>query len=294
MASARTSTHAVAETGEHALSSASDAAETVATSRWLARVARVGLTARGLIYLVLGVLSIQLASGHATNEIDQNGAFRTIRRQPYGPAVLWLLVVGFASYALWRATEVVYGEVGGGRGVKERVTSGFRTLVYIALCVTALSVVRAGDTSRGSAQQDESASAGLMQHTWGRALVGLVGLVIAIVGVVLVYEGWRKKFTRYLRIGDMSEMVRRVVVSLGRYGTIARGVVFGIVGVLTFIAALRHQPTKARGIDEAVQTMAHTPGAWLLWVVAIGLLAFGVYGLAEALWRQTKRPERVD
>ena len=40
-----------------------------------------------------------------------------------------------------------------------------------------------------------------MQHTAGRVLVGVVGLVIVVCGIVLVVEGARKKFMKYLRDG---------------------------------------------------------------------------------------------
>jgi hypothetical protein len=112
---------------------------------------------------------------------------------------------------------------------------------------------------------------------------------VAVVGATMVYEGWKKKFLRYLRTGEMNTTTRKTVTNLGRYGTIARGLVFVIVGLLTLRAAWQHKPKDAGGIDEAVKTMAKTPGSFLLIVVAIGLIAFGVYGFAEARWRKTER-----
>jgi hypothetical protein len=65
--------------------------------------------------------------------------------------------------------------------------------------------------------------------------------------------------------------------------------VFVIVGLLTLRAAWQHKPKDAGGIDEAIKTMAKTPGSFLLILVAIGLIAFGIYGFAEARWRKTER-----
>jgi hypothetical protein len=238
---------------------------------------------------VLGLLSLQLEQGKTHKEIDQNGAFRTIAKESYGPLLLWVLVVGFLSYAVWRATEVVYGEVGGGSGAKERVASAFRAVAYAALALTALSVVLGRNTKSGSAGQNRTMSASLMHSTAGRVLVGIVGFVVAIVGATMVYEGWKEKFLRYLRTDQMNATTRKTVTNLGRYGTIARGVVFVIVGLLTLRAAWQHKPKDAGGIDEAIKTMAKTPGSFLLILVAIGLIAFGIYGFAEARWRKTER-----
>ena len=77
------------------------------------------------------------------------------------------------------------------------------------------------DRSQSGRQQDITATA--MQHTAGRVLVGIVGLVIVACGIALVVEGARKKFMKYLQTAQMSARTRRVVKLLGMTGTIARG-----------------------------------------------------------------------
>jgi len=70
-------------------------------------------------------------------------------------------------------------------------------------------------------------------------------------------------------------------------GSIARGIVVGMVGVLLITAAVQFDPKKARGIDGALRTLRDTPvGPWLLAVVALGLVMFGVFGFCEARWRR--------
>jgi len=126
-----------------------------------------------------------------------------------------------------------------------------------------------------------------MQHTAGRVLVGIVGLVIVACGIVLVIEGVRKKFMKYLRTAEMSPRTRRVVKVLGMTGTIARGLVFALVGVLVVDAAITHQASKSGGIDKALLTLRNPPfGEFLMLAAALGLVIFGVYGLCEARWRK--------
>ena len=83
-----------------------------------------------------------------------------------------------------------------------------------------------------------------------------------------------------------SVRTRKIVTRLGQIGGIARGLVFATIGVFLVIAAKDANPKQAKGIDSALRALAHTPlGPWLLVVVAIGLMMFGVYSWCEARWR---------
>jgi type IV secretory pathway VirB2 component (pilin) len=126
-----------------------------------------------------------------------------------------------------------------------------------------------------------------MQHPAGRVLVGVAGLVIVACGITLVVEGARKKFMKYLQTARMSSRVRRVVKLLGTTGTIARGLVFALAGVLVIDAAVAHKASESGGIDKALLTLRDQPfGPFLMMLAALGLIIFGVYGLCEARWRK--------
>ena len=118
-------------------------------------------------------------------------------------------------------------------------------------------------------------------------LVGLAALVIVGVGLYYIHDGWTADFTKELKVGEMSPKARKAVIVLGRFGRIAQGIVFCTIGVLVMIAAVQYDPDKAKGLDGALKTLAGQPyGKWLLVFIALGLLAYGVYGLAEAKLRR--------
>jgi len=268
---------------------ASAAARRVAHSPWVGWLARLGLAARGVVYLLIGVLALQIAIGHGGKASDQNGALRTVAGQPFGKGLLWLMALGFAGYALWRFTEVAYGETGGDSGAGGRVKSAFRGLAYASICYTTVSLLTGtGSAKGGSASQNQTLSAKAMQHGWGRIAVGVAGLALLAVGLGLIVEGVQKKFEKYLQVQQMSATTRTIVERLGMVGTAARGFVFAVAGCLLATAAVTFDPHKARGLDGALRSLARTPlGPWLLIVVALGLLAFGCYGLAESKYRRT-------
>ena len=249
---------------------------------WLART---GLTARGIIYLLVGGVAVLVAVGHSSREADQRGALQLLADKPYGVVLLWLLGIGFAAYALWRLSEAAFGVTGDPPGAGPRLKSLARGLIYAGFAYLTFDVI--SGTRRSQAHQQQDMTATVMRNTEGRWLVGLVGLAIVIAGLVLVIEGIRRKFMKYLRTWQMSHRTRRVIEVLGMIGTIARGLVFALAGVLVVEAAVTHQASQAGGIDKALLTLRNQPfGEVLVLLAALGLVVFGIYGLCEARWRK--------
>ena len=248
-------------------------------------LARAGLTARGVIYILIGWVAVLVALGHRSHEADQQGALQLLAGQPYGAASLWLLGIGFAAYAWWRLSEAAYGVAGEGSGAGPRLKSLARAVIYASLAYLTFRVISGAQGSQSRQEQDITAK--IMQHPGGRWLVGLVGLVIVVIGLALIGQGLRRKFMKYLRTSQMSPQTRRVVRLLGTIGTVARGVVLALVGVLVIDAAVSYRPAQSGGVDKALLTLRDQPfGPFLLLVVALGLVVFGVYGLCEARWRR--------
>jgi Domain of Unknown Function (DUF1206) len=249
-------------------------------------LARAGLTARGVLYILIGWVAILVAFGQASeSQANQQGALQLLARQPYGLVSLWLLGIGFAGYALWRLSEAAFGVTGEGNGAGPRLKSLVRGLIYAGFAYLTFKIIAGTASNESKKQQDLTAT--VMHHTGGQVLVGIVGAVIVIAGVALVIEGLRRKFLKHLQTSQMSPRTRRVVEWLGMIGTTARGVVFALVGVLVIDAAVTYKPAKAGGIDKALVTLRDQPfGEVLLILAALGLIIFGIYGLCEARWRK--------
>ncbi|MCW2621409.1 MAG: hypothetical protein JWL64_1011 [Frankiales bacterium] len=265
-----------------------DSARKVADSDAMSWGARAGLTARALIYLLIGGLAVAVALGKSRSETDQRGALNAVAGHSGGKVLLVLLAVGFAGYALWRLSEAAFGVAGEGNGKGARLKSLVRGLVYAFFAVTTVTILTGSGSGKSQGSQQQDITAKTMEHSGGRLLVGLVGVIIVVVGLAMVYEGATRKFEKFLRMSEMSATTRSVVEKLGMVGTIARGAVFALAGVLVVDAARSFKPEKARGVDGALRTLAEqSHGQVLLVVAAIGLLIFGLYGFAEARWHKT-------
>src|SRR5205814_9883 len=130
-------------------------------------------------------------------------------------------------------------------------------------------------------------SARLMSHEAGRWLVLLAGAVVVIVGVVLLVRSFAQKFEKYLDVKHMGAWQRTWLPRLGVVGYAARGVVAALIGAFVIQAAVTFDPQKAVGVDGALKRLAAEPyGPLLLGVVAVGLLAFGLFSFVEARFRK--------
>jgi hypothetical protein len=189
--------------------------------------------------------------------------------------------------AIWQATEAAVGhtEFRGRERVFERVASVFKTGFYAYLAFKAVSVLQGAGKSSGDQQQQATTS--MMDNAGGRVLVALVGLAIAAIGVGLIWYGWKKRFNRHLKTGQMAAHERRLSDKLGVGGYAAKGTVYGTLGILVLVAAVQHDPNQSRGLDQALKTLAEQPfGTVILVGVAIGLAAYGVFCFFQAKYRK--------
>jgi hypothetical protein len=261
------------------------AARQAANSGAVDKAARLGFLAKGLVYLLIGVLAGQVALGDSA-KADQQGALRSVADTPGGGVVLWLMVLGFLGYALWRFSEAAWGrrdEPDERKRTLKRIGSAANGLVYLAFGVLALRTLTAGSSGGGS----RSLTAKVLGWPGGEILVIVAGLVVIAVAVGLTVRGLRTDFKKHLDTGAMSRRTFDAVHRLGQIGYIARGAVFALVGVLVIKAALDHQPGKAAGFDVALKSLAAAPfGKGLLFAAALGLVCFGAYCVAEARYRR--------
>ena len=249
-------------------------------------LARAGLAARGIMYAIIGWIAVEVAFGHSRQQADRTGALHSISSTPVGAILLWLLVIGFFGMALWRLSEALYGSPGTtGRKASQRLAAFARAIIYAVIAYGILKYTLGKGGPASSDTQSVDLTATLLKHPGGKVLVVVIGLAFIGGGLYLAYQAWRKKFRRDLELGQMRARTRRVVEWLGRYGGIARGIVFVTAGIFLVVAAVDAEPQQAKGIDSSLRALAATPlGPWLLVLVAIGLIMFGLFSCCEAKW----------
>ncbi len=259
-------------------------ARRAADSPIMAKAARLGFLAKGLVYALIGLLAIQIAFGDS-KQADQKGALQTIADKPGGSIVLWLMVVGFVAYAVWRLSEAAWGrheETDEKKRTVKRIGSAANGLVYLFFGLLAFKTVTGASSNNSS-----DVTAKVLEWPGGQVLVFVAGLVVLAIAVGLTIRGLKTDFEKHLDTGRMSRTTFTAVRRLGQVGYVCRGGVFAVVGILVCKAALDHQPGKAKGFDVALKSLAGAPGGQVLLVLAgVGLVCFGAYCWAEARYRR--------
>lgn len=260
----------------------------VSSSAPFRALARAGLAARGVIYILVGSIAVQIAFGKGGRQADRQGALQTVARTPGGTVLLWLLAIGLGGMALWRFSEAVYGQAGAdGHKPAKRLSSLARGVFYTVVCSTTVAFV-IGAGGPGSSDKKSKDLTGKAMHDvpFGRWLVVLAGLGLVAVAIGIAIRALRTKFEKKLQTHRMSPRVRTAVKALGVTGQTTRALVYAAAGVFLTYAGITYDPDKARGIDGTLRELSTTSGPWLLVLVASGLIVFGLYSFCEARWRR--------
>ncbi|WP_246113773.1 DUF1206 domain-containing protein [Streptomyces montanus] len=254
--------------------------------------ARAGFTARGVIYLLVGMLALQLAFGGGERQADQSGALAEVSERPFGTVLLWALGVGLVGMALWRLSEAFFGAAGpDGRSWKKRLSSAARCLFYgfVAHSVLTFAAGARGSGSGGGSSDGRSrdVTARVLDLPGGQWVMGVAGVAVVCAGVWMGFAAAGRRYRKHLMVGQMSRRVRGLADTAGVAGGAARGLVFAAAGAFALRAAVDYQPDKAKGVDDTLRSFTETPmGPWLLACVAVGLVLFGVFSFVMARWRR--------
>ncbi|WP_370223262.1 DUF1206 domain-containing protein [Pararhodobacter marinus] len=252
---------------------------------WVVPMMRAGYASRGIVYLILGALTLTAAATGGRTEGTQ-GALRTLREAPFGQVLLWLLALGFVCYGIWRLIAAYYDLERRGddeEGHAQRLGLVVTGLIHIGIggAIATLPLGAGSGSGAGSGGASDW-TATLMQMPAGRWIVGIVALCIIGAGVHYVLKGWQKKYERYIQSTETTQKLQPLL----RWGFVSYGLVLDIAGAFLLYAAISTNPAEAKGIGGALEYIRSlTAGRILLGAVGLGILGFGVENLVEARYR---------
>lgn len=266
---------------------------------WVEKLARVGFAAKAILYFTIGALAVSAALGNGGKATDSRGAlgeliggsFLGLRHALFGRVLLGVVALGLLGYAVWRIIEGITDPERRGtsaKGIALRAGYLGRGLIHLGLAGTAASLALSGSVgSGGDGDRQRHWTARALETPGGVYVLWAVALALLGYGAYQLYKAAKSKLSKQLELGRMSRGARRVVIGVSRFGIAARGIVFGMVGVLLARAAASHDPREAGGVGQSLREISRF-GDWPFLVVALGLVAYAVHELVEAKYRRIR------
>jgi hypothetical protein len=275
----------------NAVSGAGGAVATKARD-WKEPIGRLGLIGQGVLALVVGFLAIRIALGEKDETATSEGAVAWVAQQPFGKFLLVALTVALFALALWRILDAFMGDPVEGSEPKDRVKYAVFGVIYLLLAISTLGITidnwtgseeRAPPPKSGDEGSQKAAST-LFDWPAGRWLVGILG--VAIIGYAIYSfrkQVVKKEFVERLDTHDASWVVR-----LGQIGYTAQALVYAVIGYFFIQAAIAFKSSAAKGPSGALLELSEEGwGKLVLWVIAVGLFAYGIFLLVEAKYRKS-------
>ncbi len=248
-------------------------------NEWLQKLMRAGFIAKGIIYILIGVLAFQVAIGVGGSTTGQDGVLMKVASQPFGRILLGLIAVGLVGLTIWYLIRGVKDTDDAGsdfKGLIKRTGYILSGLFYAGIAFSAFQRVF---NSSGGGQGDVSSwTALVMQYPLGRWSIAAGGVVMMGVGLYQFYRAYSARFMHHLNKGDMQKEERHAARRAGQFGYSARGVIYTLIGIFLTQAAVTYDPEKVGGIGRALTVLTQRPyGPYLLSVVALGFIAYGLF-----------------
>jgi hypothetical protein len=257
------------------------------SARWVEPIGRIGLATQGVLYAVMALLALQVASGHSDDRADQRGAIEAVSSQSFGRLLLFALTIGLAFHCVWRLLLAYRGGPGDDDAKEWIKRAGHlgRALLYAGFTITAARVLF--DADRGTGGEQRKAASKALDWPAGELVLILVGVAVVGAGLWHASKLVTRSFADDLDLDRRSPALRTTVLVLGSVGYAARGLVFMLVGWFLVQAAIDHDPNESGGLDNALKRLANADyGPGLLRILAVGLFIFGLYRVVDACVRK--------
>lgn len=257
--------------------------QTVSKAQGIQKIAKAGYAAKGVVYLLLGVLAFMAAFelGAAGDDASRGSVFRMVREAPAGGVLMVVLAIGLVCYVAWRMVQALAPAYGHEHKKAKRLSYFLSGLAYAGVAFAAIKMALWQQDNGGNSQQDLAAT--LLNRPGGQWLTGIAALILLGTGVYQLYYGWSERYRKHINEGQIHAPHATLLLRSGKVGYIARGLVWIIISFLLFRAALHANASEAGDTADAFRFLEGSPfGSILLGAVALGLIAYGIFNFLRA------------
>ena len=264
------------------------------------KIGRAGWFAKGVVYVIAGFLALSVAARAGgwttspttgTQEASPVGAVKTVAGSGGGTVLLWLLAIGMLLYAAWRVVSALLPGGKDAKAMAHRIGYIASAVMYVTFAISAIALARHTPGTPNGNTKVTDISASFMTHSFGRFVIGVVGVIVIAVGLYRVSKGVKMDVDDELDMSGISPTRRRWTERLGAIGEVGRGIGFALVGFFLLRSAMTYNANEATGLDGALRRVAvNSWGVFVVVVVGIGFAAYGIFCLATFTHRRLQAP----
>ena len=268
------------------MSTATSFFSTPSKEKWFEKFARFGLVSKGVVYFLMGTLSVLAAFGLSRQNGDKAEAFKLIYAQPFGKVLLIGIALGLFGYVMLRFFQAFMNTENKRKdfkGTLDRIGYALSALLYLGIAAYAIKLAVAGSSS-GEGDSRQFIVSKVFEYPGGEYIVGIAALMGIGMGIYQIVRGVTGKFMK--RVNLYRSNMKDAFKTTGTIGYISRGIVLGIIGYFLLHAAIVSNPNEAQGTGEAFDFLQNNFGSLLMAVVAVGLAGYGVFCFVKAKYQR--------
>ncbi len=257
--------------------------------QWIEKLARWGFAAKGFVYVLIGILAVMAAVGQGSNNASKQGAAQMIFDQPFGKLLAVLVVIGILSFVVWRFVQAFNSKDTSNSKNKtmlKRARYAFSGFIYLAFAVTLIRMIMGSGGGSGNGRQQLVGK--VLEMDFGPFLVAAAGIGVMIAGIYQWIRAYKEEYMEKLSFSGAQSGMRENANKIGKVGYAARGVVWLLVGFFLLQSGLNSDASQAQGSGGAFQTIEQWGGSWVLLVVALGVIAYGVFMFVKSRYYQVQ------
>lgn len=260
-------------------------------AKWVVRLAKAGLYAKGIVYCLIGSLALKAAFelGSPDRSVNRKSVFLFIEELIIGRVLLGLVAVGLACYSAWRLVQALQDTERKGTdimGVAYRARYALSGMFYGVMATLAAKLTVADSGDDDSLRQ--AFVEGVLQSPLGQGVVILGAGAVALAGAYQIYQGLSGKYRKKIKEKGWKDDAEETMIQAGKIGYAARGTVWVIIAYLLVSTALHVRKYSEGAAVNPFQFLENSFfGSFLLGGVAIGLICYGFFIFMEAKFRES-------
>ncbi|WP_179020485.1 DUF1206 domain-containing protein [Winogradskyella forsetii] len=246
-------------------------------------LSRFGMAAKGIVYLLIGVLTAMAAFGQGGSKSGKDGILKFLAQQSYGKILLIALGLGLIAYTFYRFYQG-FGNIKNHdddpKGYFKRTAYVVSGLIYGYFAFSALKM------AFGSSSGDSGSSSQLLNSEYGDIIAIVIAIILLGKAIYEFYVAYSGKYKEDIEHAGIDPDAQSLLTKAGKMGFTARGIVAGIMAFLFFKTGMGSSGGDINRAD-AFSLLQNEFGSVAMGLVALGVALYGVFMLIKSKYPDT-------